>query len=223
MDLHSRIRWRNRLLALLPVLSEWNEWRQLRKAQQQWRRDGWQSPPPYFVRRAMILAEAKRIGAEILIETGTFLGDTVWQFRHDFTQIVTIEVEPRLAGLAQERFAPFSHVRVILGDSAQEMSALCAQVSKPCVIFLDGHYSHGITGMGEQECPILIELDAIAQQLRVPAVVIIDDARLFGTDKAYPSVALVADFISRQTGWSMRQENDALVLDLPGKVANEKA
>ena len=174
MDLHTRIRWRNRLLALFPCLSEWNEFRLLRSAQKKWRREGWQAPPPYFVRRAMILAEAKRIGAELFIETGTFLGDTVWQFRHDFGQIVTIEVEPRLAQLAKERFRRLSHVRVIEGDSAQEMTDLCAQAERPSVIFLDGHYSHGITGMGEQECPILQELEAIAVHLPVPAAVIID-------------------------------------------------
>ncbi len=218
MGRHSRIRWRNRLLAWLPFLSEWNEFRLLRAAQREWRRQGWQTPPPYFVRRAMILAEAKRIHAELFIETGTFLGDTVWQFRHDFAQIVTIEVEPRLAQLARERFRRLSHVRVIEGDSAHEMTDLCSQAKKPCVIFLDGHYSHGITGMGEQECPILKELEAIATHLVVPAVVIIDDARLFGCDPAYPSLADIEEFVRQRHGWVMRLENDAMVLELPGKV-----
>ena len=186
------IRRRNRLISTFPFLGKLNELRWILKYADVWREQGWQSEPaPFFVRRAMILAEARAIGAEIFIETGTLYGDTPWHFRKTFRAIHTIEVEPNLAQIARERFHRHRHIRVWQGDSSSLLAEICRDIDKPCVLYLDGHYSHGITGMGEDECPVLNELRHVFGQLRHPFRIVIDDARLFGSNPAYPSIEVI--------------------------------
>ena len=45
-------------------------------------------------------------------------------------------------------------------------------MDKPTVFWIDGHYSGGITGIGEAVCPILAELD---EGVVVPGQLIQDD------------------------------------------------
>ena len=210
---HNRIRFRNRMISLFPWITRISETRRLMSAASQWRTRGWTSPPPYFVRRAMLLAEADAIGAEVFVETGTFFGDTTWAFRKRFRRIHTIEVEPSLADLARQRFARQSHIEVIEGDSSQVLEELCGRIKQPCLFYLDGHYSGGITGMGEDECPILAEIDAIFGRTRVPFRIVIDDARLFGSDPAYPTLAeLRGHLLQHDPSLKIRVENDAILL-----------
>lgn len=179
----------------------------------QWGKEGWTVPPPYFVRRAMLLGEAQALDAKVFVETGTFLGDTTWAFKKRFANIHTIEVEPSLAALARERFRSHPQVEVIEGDSSRVLAELCSRIEAPCLFYLDGHYSGGITGMGDTECPILAELDAIFDHLKRPLRIVIDDARLFGTDPAYPTMSeLRGHLLGRNPSLEIRVENDAILI-----------
>jgi hypothetical protein len=210
-----RTEWRNRLISLCPLVSDLSELRHLFLASRIWRHDGWVTPVPYFVRRAMLLAEARAIGADTFVETGTFLGDTTWSFRKKFKRIHTIEVEPRFAAMARRRFA--GHPAVILheGDSAKLLGDICAATPTPCLFYLDGHYSGGETGKGEKECPAIEELSAILNRAAGHFRIVIDDARLFGTDPSYPEISRISAFIADQPRRTeMRIENDAIVISL---------
>ena len=210
---HSRIRWRNRLISLFPVITRISGARRMLSAASQWRKEGWTVPPPYFVRRAMLLGEAQAVGAQVFVETGTFLGDTTWAFKKRFTNIHTIEVEPSLAALARERFRSHPQVEVIEGDSSRVLAELCSRIEAPCLFYLDGHYSGGITGMGDTECPILAELDAIFDHLKGRFRIVIDDARLFCTDPAYPTLNDLRSYlIARNPLLEIRVENDAILI-----------
>ena len=50
--------------------------------------------------------------------------------------------------------------------------------SKPTLYWLDGHWSGGVTGGAEDECPVLAELSAIAGG-HPDDCILIDDARMF--------------------------------------------
>lgn len=213
MSNHIRIRWRNRLIALFPVINRFSEYRHLLQTSRVWRTSGWTVPPPYFLKRAVLLAEARMVEATTLVETGTFFGDTTWSLRKSFERIHTIEVQPELAALARERFRKIPSITVHEGDSASLLAGLCESIKTPCLFYLDGHYSGGATGMGEKECPAIEELDAIFSTMKHAFRIVIDDARLFGTHPAYPRLEEIQSFlIRRNTGMTLRVENDAILI-----------
>lgn len=157
--------------------------------------DGFSLPLPYLYKRGMIARTAQRFGARALVETGTYMGDTPWMLRKRFERIWTIEVHPPLAALARQRFRRHRHITAIEGDSAQVLATLVPQVQAPVLFWLDGHYSFGITGQGAEVCPIFAELDAVFGQCAHPFVVMIDDARLFGSEDGYPSLQALVDYL----------------------------
>jgi hypothetical protein len=213
MTPYQRISLRNWLFAAAPWLNKLVAWKRAWKALGVWEREGWVNPPPYFVRLAMLETQAKELGAEAFIETGTFRGDTTWFFRNRFRKIVTIEVQEQLVKIARKRFRRHHHVEVIHGDSANELAAVCTTIDGPCLVFLDGHYSAGITSFGEKECPAIEELHALFSHLKHPFRIVIDDAREFGNDPAYPELAVISEFLRKQSGkWEMKVENDAILI-----------
>ncbi len=208
-----RIRTGNRFVAMFPWLGRIREMSQLISAAARWRRDGWFVPVPHFIRRAMLLSHARAASAEIFVETGTYKGGTTWCLLGEFRRIQTIEVVPGLASLAKERFRKFSHVTVIEGDSATVLPGICSKLDGPCLFYLDGHYSGGITGMGSEECPVIRELEAVFTHTRVPYRIVIDDARLFGSDPAYPDLQTVTDLVKKhRQSMQVRVENDAILI-----------
>ena len=211
MQIHTQIALRNRLTALLPGLAEAYQnyccWRHLKS----WRRSGWSVPLPALIKRSIIKAEARRFRAEILVETGTYLGDTPWFFRRDFRRIYSVEIEPRLAALARRRFKSWPNVTIIEDDSADVLTSLVPQLDGRTLFWLDGHYSADITGRGKADCPIWGELTAIFDGLRSPFSILIDDARLFGTDPSYPTIpALSAFLLERRPDFRFKVENDII-------------
>lgn len=154
-------------------------------------------PHPAKSKQGIIAATARRTGARILVETGTYLGDMVNAQLDNFDRIYTIEIDGDLYKRATERFREHKHVHLFLGDSGKVLPGLVEQISEPALFWLDGHYSHGITGKGEKDCPIYEELDAILKTRdRVKHVILIDDIRCFnGKDYDYPAVQDVIDHV----------------------------
>ena len=179
---------RNSLLRIFPWFAEAGETFQFLRRVKQFRAVGWVGSPPYLVKRAMLRAEALRIGAKTFIETGTYMGDTLWALRNNCKRLISIEVQPKLAEIARSRFRNIPHVQIVTGDSAVELNKLVGEVQGPCLFWLDGHYSAGMTGRGAKDCPIYEELAAIAEKNHYVFSIMIDDARCFGTDPAYPSM-----------------------------------
>jgi hypothetical protein len=54
-----------------------------------------------------------------------------------------------------------------------------------------------MTGRGLKDCPIHEELTAIAQGSQYAFSILIDDARCFGTDPAYPSIEAMKNISTR--------------------------
>lgn len=205
--------WRNRLLSWFPIATRVSELRHMLLAAKTWRTEGWTSPVPFFVRRGMLLAEARAVSAETFVETGTFLGDTTWHFRDKFKSVHTLEVQPKLAAVARERFQNTPSITLHEGDSALLLPGICDGIKTPCLFYLDGHYSGGDTGMGEKECPVFEEMAAIFNRTKPAFRIVIDDARLFGTHQAYPALDQIRQFLDQQTPHKeMRVENDAIII-----------
>jgi hypothetical protein len=109
-------------------------------------------------------------------------------------EVHTIELSPELHGRAVERFRADPHVHLHLGDSSTLLRAVLEGLHESAVIFLDGHYSEGVTARGAIDTPIREELRAIAESSQRHAV-IIDDARGFGVWPDYPSTEEIVIFV----------------------------
>lgn len=143
-------------------------------------------PPPTkktFIRQAQCM-----LRYPTFVETGTFLGETSSFAASLFSSVHTIELSPGLAQRAADRFARVPNVMVHQGDSGKVLRDLLPTIDAPCLFWLDGHFSGGITARGETDTPILTELEAIAEHAAYPDAILIDDVRVFGTDDAYPTL-----------------------------------
>jgi hypothetical protein len=185
----NRIALRNKLIGTFPGLFDLALQTSFAvKTLSRWRHTGIELPFPNFLKRCLLKRFAVVHQLEILIESGTFLGDTPWVFRNSFKEIYTIELSETLAKLARTRFAKFDHIQVFQGDSGSVLPGLLGRLSAPTLFWLDGHYSGGPTAQGSLNSPIMNEVDAIADLCRERFVILIDDARIFGQEPGYPSL-----------------------------------
>jgi hypothetical protein len=114
---------------------------------------------------------------ERAVETGTYLGDGARTLAGIFASVVSIELSEQYHRRATEALAGIPKVRLIYGDSREELRRL-ARERVPTFYFLDGHWSGGDTAGEGSECPVVAEIAALAEGHPRDCVVI-DDARLF--------------------------------------------
>lgn len=154
---------------------------------QQWQNAGRPAPPPHLFKQQTIAAYAKQHSLQILVETGTYLGDMVDAQKNNFEKIYSIELSEKLYSKALKKFKGYNHIHLLHGDSGRVLSTIIAQLSRPALFWLDGHYSGGITAFADKECPVPEELDTIFAS-GLSHVILIDDARLFNGTNSYPSI-----------------------------------
>ncbi len=181
------------------------------KAIAAWEKSGCPVPPPGIVKRRTILSYARRNHVSNFVETGTFLGDTVAFVRKHFKNVTSIELSNELASAARQRFRRSANVRIIHANSAHAITDIVASTGEATLFFLDGHYSGGFTARANEDTPIVNELDAIfSDHSGNSHVILIDDARHFGSDPAYPTIDLVRG-MARQAGYSSFEVRDDII------------
>jgi predicted O-methyltransferase YrrM len=184
--------------------------REQRARVEQWERAGRPDPPPDHIKHGIIRSYAQRFGLHILVETGTFVGDTPAALQDDFERIFTIELDHRLSAAARRRFRHQPRITVIQGESGVVLGELSRSLPEPVLFWLDGHWSGGVTARGPEESPILREAATILSRSNPGDVLLIDDARLFGI-ASYPSVEEVRRLIiGGQQDWDVYVENDII-------------
>jgi hypothetical protein len=129
------------------------------------------------------------------VETGTYYGEMVQAMTYVFRRIYSIELSDDLFRRARDRFGGQAHVNLIHGDSAQVLPSVLNCLTGPALFWLDGHYSGGETARGAEDTPILSEVDQILSVAEAGHVIVIDDARCFGTDPAYPTLETLKEFV----------------------------
>jgi hypothetical protein len=181
--------------ALYVPLRNWRNLTRQKNELIRWEKDGRPAPPPHLIKQQTLRNIAEKFELEVLVETGTYYGDMVEAMKTHFSQIYSIELSEELYEKAKKRFDGAENVTIIHGDSGVELGKLTGIIKKPALFWLDGHYSAGVTVRGDKDTPIFEELTHIFNANLRKYVIIIDDARCFGNNPAYPSIEELNDFI----------------------------
>jgi hypothetical protein len=175
-------------------------------------------PPSYETKRATLNAYREKFGLNVLVETGTFMGDTVEAFKHTFDQVISIELAEELARKAKKRFENDRNVTIIQGDSGKVLKDILRDSAGSILFWLDGHYSSEFfvgeefirTGRTDVDTPVEEELRTILAS-KEPHVILIDDARLFTGVGDYPAIPRVRQMVKNSgKPYDVRVENDII-------------
>lgn len=177
----------------------------------EWENSGRPVPPPHIVKQNIIKEYRQKSGYDILIETGTFLGDMVAAQLHSFQKIFSIELGEELCRRAQQRFSKNKNVKIIQGDSGKVLPQLIKEINTPGIFWLDGHYSAGPTARGDKDCPIYEELTAIFSGPALNHILLVDDARLFNGTNDYPTLEALSAFVKQhKPGYRVEVKDDVI-------------
>lgn len=152
--------------------------------------------PPHKVKQLTIAEYGKKYNCPVLVETGTFRGDMMEAQKHNFKQLYSVELAKGLWEKAVQRFRNDSNIKLLQGDSAVVLHELVPTLSDTTLFWLDGHYCGGVTAMGEKECPIYEEMDAVFNNNK-GHVMLIDDARLFVGKRDYPTIPELTAYVKK--------------------------
>ncbi len=176
-----------------------------------WYRKGCPAPAPPSIKFKVLTAYANSYKPPVFIETGTYHGDTPYVLRNCFETLYTIELSPELFAVAKTKLQPFSNIKQLLGDSSTILGELLPTIKTPCMLWLDGHYSGGVTAKGNKECPLLEELAHVWRHPIKQHVILLDDVRHFGIKPDYPQVSEVVS-LAKSAGYEAEVHYDMLCL-----------
>ena len=125
--------------ALNSLRSNLSRWHIIRE----WQRQGCPLPPPPEVKHATIRQYGKRFRLDVLVETGTYFGDTIAATKNHFADIYSIELSPELHQGARERFKGDQRVHLLLGDSGSVLKQILATITRPPLFWLDARFAFG--------------------------------------------------------------------------------
>jgi hypothetical protein len=161
-----------------------------------------------------VAAYGRTFGLTTLVETGTYLGDMVEAQRARFRQVISIELAPFLYRAACARFKHAQNVLILEGDSGELMESVLGRLDAPTLFWLDGHYSAGVSAHGTLGTPIQRELETILGS-SIDHVILVDDARCFGTGD-FPTLDEVQALVARlRPGWTCVAKYDMLRIHPP--------
>jgi hypothetical protein len=155
------------------------------------------SVPHSYTKFRAIKAAKEKVKAETLIETGTYLGVTTKRCASHFDNVYTIELDRDLAEQATKFLSSNKNVNVIQGDVLQQLPAILDRDVQSVLVFLDAHFSGGVTACGDLPEPAIEELILLSKYQDKIAGIIIDDFRLFGTEPGFPSKSEVFQAIEK--------------------------
>jgi len=140
------------------------------------------------VKRKTVELFSNENGIQIMVETGTCLGEMVFATKSIFKTIYSIELDEKLYQGAQRRFKDYEHIHILQGDSSLVLPLILKEVEEPVLFWLDAHFSGGITARGELDSPVSAEMEAILDHPVKGHVILIDDASDFVGKSGYPTI-----------------------------------
>jgi len=128
------------------------------------------------------LSKTNKNEYDYLVETGTYMGETILRFVDEFQKLYTIELSQNFYEEFNKKEYNRDKLKSILGDSSKKLKNVIDEIYGKTIFFLDGHYSSCGTARGDKDVPLCEELKIINDYFNYESLIIIDDLRLFGTN-----------------------------------------
>lgn len=194
------------------ILSRIYRQNKLKKKYEKWEEEGAVGPMPNYGKQKVVLEYFKTYAPEVFIETGTYKGKMVYAVMPYIRPIYSIELDPIHSENARKRFGGYPDIKIIQGQSGEILPQLIKNINKPCLFWLDAHYSGGSTAKGDLETPIMQELECILHHsYAAKHVLLIDDARCFVGTNDYPTLEALREFVwKRYPDWVFEVKNDII-------------
>lgn len=174
---------------------------------------------PQSLKAQVVVGFARAYALHSFVETGTWIGLMIGAVQGEFNRVYSVELHQGLAERARKRFRTQPHIRIYQGNSADVLPAILAELKEPGLFWLDAHYSGATTARGQSVTPVLRELELI---LGVPGnshVILVDDAREFGSAEGYPTLEEVHRWVGicrPGAGWEVK--DDIIRITPPGQA-----
>ena len=155
---------------------------------------------PNFIKRKLIhlhsqkLSRSKNIQIKTIVETGTYLGQTIKYFYKKNYICYSIEIDSVLNEFNLFRFRNVDKINLLKGDSKLELNKVVNMISEPCIFFLDAHASGGITSQSDTASVLKDEIDILSNYKHIKdSLIIIDDVRGLDGTNSYPTIEAIKD------------------------------
>ncbi|MGD2095389.1 MAG: hypothetical protein PVH77_10315 [Phycisphaerales bacterium] len=180
----------------LGKLARFQRQRQLKRKYHLWKKEGGIAPMPNFGKHGVVIDYIKRFSPGVFIETGTYKGKMVYAVQPHINEIYSIELSENHYRKAQQKFSGYPSIHILHGQSGQVLPKILEGIDKPCLFWLDAHYSGGSTAKGDLETPIMQEMQCILDHPKANEhIVLIDDACCFTGKNDYPTLKGLESFI----------------------------
>ena len=126
--------------------------------------------------------------ADTFIETGTYYGSTtLWAASH-FKKTHTIELSKDLFEQTSAKYSDVKNIDFHYGDTRNILKEILLTLheDEKIILWLDAHWSAGVTSGEDDQCPLLQELDILVNSGKQTCI-LIDDARLFTAPPPLPN------------------------------------
>jgi hypothetical protein len=151
--------------------------------------------PTTIVKRKFISKIGNCYGCTIVVESGTYFGQSTKYFSKFFNKVFSVELSPALYEFSSRRFSKISNIFLFLGDSVVQLPRIIFLLNQPTIFYLDAHASGGVTQQGQEPSPIKKELEIISNFKHLSnSIVLLDDARGFDGSNSYPSFMEVCEW-----------------------------
>lgn len=156
----------------------------------------------------------------LVIETGTFKGESTKKMAEAFDKVITIELDKNLYNLTSDKLKNegYENIKFLCGDSGDIIDDLVKKINEPALFFLDAHWSgdssvnwddsnwkgyqtntahlgsKGKNPTGKEQVPLDREIKSISKIFKHKGVVYIDDIDKFSpTGKGLKNKAFIGE------------------------------
>ena len=182
------------------IISE-NEFLKNLKEYTLWKRRKFSENSPPYIKREIIKKYTP--ANSVFIESGTYKGEMILNLNKHFSFCYSLEPSKKYYDSSLKILKNIKN-KSIINDSSENalektLKKILEQNNKNFVFYLDGHFMEKDSFKGSKETPIEIELSIIEKHFNNfdKFTIIVDDFRLFGERKDYPSKDFLINFSSK--------------------------